>query len=495
MKIAIASVMQESNSFAPRASVLPDFQFHQGKEMIRAFRGTNTEVGGFVEELERLGFEAVPLASAWALANGPVEDAVFDRICELLLEQISPEQFDGLLIALHGAWLSESHPSADAEVIRRIRAKVGERVPIVATLDLHANVRPELLKALWGAVGYRTYPHVDMAEAGSKAARMMQHILKRGRPLQFYWLPFPFIAPPQVATTDRGPIHDMLASLDSQLQDSGISSASFFCVQPWLDVPQVTSSFVIAADSRSAPVAAIVGRAAEELWNRRAEFAVEWVPPHALMEKAAQFPPGPVVISEGYDATTGGAPGDHPGLLRTLLPHAHEVSGCVYVVDPQAAETAAGVGEGGRFAGNVGAGFDKRFGAPVAVSGTVRHLSAGQFTLRGPAFTGKQIDMGPTAVIQAGNLDIVVASHAVMMIDPELYRSQGIEPRERRLVGVKSPTLFRPAYKEMLVGVLHLDMPGVCRGNLRQVPFQQIARPIFPLDDFSWQRSLEGVWV
>jgi len=110
-------------------------------------------------------------------------------------------------------------------------------------------------------------------------------------------------------------------------------------------------------------------------------------------------------------------------------------------------------------------------------------------------FTGKKIDMGPTAVLETGLLDIVVASRAVMTVDPELYRSQGIEPRDRRVVGVKSPSLFRPGYEDMLAGVLYFDMPGVCRGNLRKVPFRKIIRPIYPLDDFSWERSCEGIWL
>jgi microcystin degradation protein MlrC len=139
--------------------------------------------------------------------------------------------------------------------------------------------------------------------------------------------------------------------------------------------------------------------------------------------------------------------------------------------------------------------LDDRFAGPVSVVGQIRHLSDGVFTLRGPVFTGKTIDMGLTAVLEVGGLDVVVASRAVMTIDPELYRSQGIEPRDRRVVGVKSPSLFRPGYENMLAGVLYLDLPGVSRGRLREVPFRKINRPIYPLDDFSWESSCEGIWL
>src|SRR5271155_5414630 len=117
MKIAIASVMQESNSFAPCQSSLGDFQIEIGFELVRVYRGTNTEIGGFLEELEKLGLEPLPLLSAWALPAGPIEDTALDELCELLVKQIQDTEFDGLLIALHGAWLSASHSSADAELI------------------------------------------------------------------------------------------------------------------------------------------------------------------------------------------------------------------------------------------------------------------------------------------------------------------------------------------------------------------------------------------
>lgn len=495
MKIAIACVMQESNCFAPALSTLNDFQIDVGSDLIRVYRGTNTEIGGFLDGLDQAGFEPVPLVSAWALASGPVLDSTLDEICHLLLNQIQGRDFEGLLIALHGAWVSESLPSADAELIRRLRARIGDEIPILATLDLHANVRPALAQGLWGAVGYRTYPHVDMAETGRKAVRLMRDCLSSRKRQVFYWEPIPFMAPPQVATTDRDPLRGIFAKLDESLTALGALSSSFFCVQPWLDIEETASSFLVAANSQSPQISAAVKLIASHLWDERSQFSLDWVSPESLLDKAEQFASGPVIVSEGYDATTGGAPGDHPGLLQILFPHRAKFSACIYLVDPVAVQQARSAGSGGEFHGNVGAYLDNRYGDPVSVKGKVCGLSDGVFTLKGPVFTGKRIDMGPTAVIEAGLLNIVVASRAVMAIDPELYRSQGIEPREQRIVGVKSPSLFRPGYESILGGVVHLDMPGVCRGNLRKVPFRKIKRPIYPPDDFSWDATSEGVWL
>ncbi len=194
----------------------------------------------------------------------------------------------------------------------------------------------------------------------------------------------------------------------------------------------------------------------------------------------------PVIVSEAFDGTGGGAPGENPGLLSVLLPHREDLSACLFLVDPEAARHAHEAGIGGTFRGLLGAATDKRFGPPLAVEARVGFLSNGKFILKGPVFTGREADMGRTAVLEIGRLKVIVASRSVVVIDPELYRSQQVEPEEQDIVAVKSPSLFRPGYASMLNCVLHLDMPGVCRGNFAEVPFVNIGRPIFPLDSFSW---------
>jgi microcystin degradation protein MlrC len=397
------------------------------------------------------------------------------------------------LVALHGAWLSESHLSADGELMRRVRQCVGPHLPVVITLDFHANVRPELLRHVQGLVGYRTYPHIDMAETGRKAARLLDDILRRGFGPQIYCLPIPLLAPPQSATTDHPLFRSLMNWLDEDGRSEGVLASSFFCVQPWLDAVGVASSLVIVAEAENARIPARLQEIAQELWDRRGEFRVDWVVPEDLMEKVRRSQTRPVIASEAYDSPSGGAPGDHPGMLSLLIPHRQEVSACLYVVDPEAALEAHRLGLNAEFRGTLGGRKDLRFGFPVQVEGRIRFLSDGMFTLRGPSFTGKRADMGPTAVVETGKVKIVLASRPVIMIDPELYRSQGIEPRDHAVVAVKSPTMFRAGYAGMLDCVLDLDMPGVCRGNLEKVPFSKIQRPIYPLDEFQWRAASEKV--
>jgi microcystin degradation protein MlrC len=163
------------------------------------------------------------------------------------------------------------------------------------------------------------------------------------------------------------------------------------------------------------------------------------------------------------------------------------------MVDAEVVKLAEELGPSGRFEGFIGAKTDQRYSQPLRVEGLVRNISDGVFFFKGPVFTGRKVDMGRTAVLEVGHLRVVTASKSAFVVDPELYRSQGIEPTEQDIVAVKSPTLFRAAYSSMLSRVVHLDMPGVCRGNLVEVSFKNIGRPIWPLDEFEWDTAKEPV--
>lgn len=489
MKIALACVKQESNSFAPDLAAWENFSIESGESLPSVYGETNTEMAGFLQEVRHLGAEPIPLISISALADGPVSKTIFDRISDLLISQLRISDFDGLLIALHGAWVGDDGNSADAELARRIRQAVGREKPIVATLDFHANVRPSLLKEVDAVVGYRTYPHIDMAETGRKAARIIHELLITRSRAYTYWLPIPLLAPPQCATTDRPPVRDTVDRLDSVFHPDGAFSSSFFCVQPWLDIKEIASCLLVVARSPDERIPDKMQDLAKELWDRRTDFVVDWVEPQGLMAAIRKEQRKPVIVSEAFDGPTGGAPGDNPGLLSILVPDCNQLSACVFVVDAEAAAKARQVGVGGRFSGTLCAKKDARFGSPIRVEGRVIYLSDGEFVHKGPVLTGKKIAMGPTAILAVGNLKIVVASRPAMTVDPELYRSQNIEPQAQDVIAVKSPTLFLPGYRSLMGSILHLDMPGVCRGNLRKVPFAKIARPMYPLDDFAWDAA------
>jgi microcystin degradation protein MlrC len=485
IRIGIAGFMQESNSFAPRLAHIDDFDIRYGAELLQFFFDTNSETAGFLDGCNANGWEAIPLTAANAISGGPVSRGCFDEICERILKSVRAEHLDGLLLALHGAMSVEDIPSGDAEIARRVREVIGPNIPLVVSHDFHANVDPLLLREVDAISGYRTYPHVDQRETGRRAALMLSRLLAGEKALQ-WWLPIPLLLSPQASSTFTPPLLPIMEELQREFSDQQGCYATLFCVQPWLDFKPVAGSVVVTDFSGREDIPGRMQDIAKQLWAVRRNFQSDWISPEGIVEKVLQSNAKPVLVSEAQDSPTGGASGDNTVLLGCLLPYADQLTSCIYLVDPSFANRAHLTGVGARVEGPIGATIDSRFSSPITLRGVVKHLSEGEFTAKGPAFHGRTFSMGKTAVVAVGKLRIVVASRPVMMIDPELYRSQGVEPSDQDVVGIKSPLLFRPAYESVSSTVLHLDTPGPCRGRLEAVEFARINRPIFPVDDFEW---------
>ena len=481
-RIGIACLMQESNSFSERKSIYSDFGVERHAELCARYSGTNTELGGFLQGSAECGFEPVPLISAWAVAGGPLELASFDRLVTELCELATAAKADGLLLALHGALLLEDDASGDLEIARRVRAALPV-TPFIITMDYHANVSRELMDYVDGISGYRTYPHIDMAETGVRACRLMRRRLS-GKRARNHWVQIPVIFPAESSGTSEEPMRGIMQPFFNRFPEANGQFASLFCVQPWLDVPAMGSSLVVTDFSDNPDIAAGMQEVAKEWWARRRECSVEWTAPSDLMNAIASLPHRPVLISEAYDAPNGGSTGDHTGLLECLLADPARFRTCLFLVDPVLPPQ---VKSGGRLQVTVGSRLNPAYSQPLTFEAEVVSVSNGDFVLKGPVFTGKTLSMGPTCVLRVGTTQVVVGSRPVLTSDPELFRSQGIEPREQDAVGIKSPNLFRAAYESISKTVLYLDHTGPCRGYLQKVPFRNIGRPIFPLDDFDWE--------
>lgn len=486
--------MQESNSFAPSLALREEFDVHWREDILQQYQGTNSEVGGFLDGCVERGWQAVPLFTARATSGGALSRDCFEGLLGDLLETVRAGEFDALLLALHGAMSAEHLPSGDAEIVSRLRAEVGWSIPIVVTHDLHANVMPELLEAVDGLSGYRTYPHVDQRETALRAVGLLQQRLSGGSARQWQ-LPIPILIVPQAGSTFEPPLEHVMQQMCAAFPDDERCCATLFTVQPWLDFAPVASCITVTDFTDDPEVPRKMLEIGRQLWACRNDFEVPWVSPDQLIEKIRGDETRPLLVSEAYDSPSGGATGDHAGLLRTVLPYADEVRGCLFLIDPQAAASAAAAGVGAEIEVKLGGKLDQRFSLPAPASAKVLGVSNGEFHFKGPAFHGLLVSMGPSATLGIGKLSIVIGSRPVFMIDPELYRSQGVEPAEQEFVGVKSPTLFRPAYKSISENIVHFDMPGPCRGKLTLMPYQNISRPMFPLDEFEWSPTLTDVRV
>lgn len=495
MRIVVGALMQESNTFSPIRADLDGFRrgyLAAGSEILDRFRDRGAELSGFIAAAEREGVELAPTIAAGASSAGPLNSADFQWLVDRLIEAIERSgHFDGVLLALHGAWVAESEPDADGHVLARVREIVGPDVPVAATLDIHANVTRRVVEQANILVGYRTYPHVDMRETGERAAALLFRAARGEVRPRTYLRKAPMIVPPENSQTTDGPMAEIEALAREVERRPGILAASAFPVQPWLDVPELGFAAVVVADDQEGPARLAADEIARAAWSARARFLVPLVSPEEAVARALTAE-GPVALVDSADGTSSGAPGDSTAILHALLAirptRSTERAVLLTVVDPEAARAAVAAGQDARLDLRLGGTLDPARHRPAAVSAVVERVGNGHFEFSAGVGDGLTADMGATAVLRIGErhpvIRVVVMEKAVACYDPALYRSVGLEPREAQAVVVKSPTNHRWTYRDIARSTIYVDAPGAATPRLTSLTYRRAPRPLYPFDDW-----------
>ncbi len=484
MPIAIASILQEANTFSPVMTRYEDFTPVFGKAALERHRGKMTEMGGFIETLTKARKQIAPVCAAWAITANRLLRDDFERLvndfCSHLAAAGKPE---GLLLAMHGAQTAEGADDVEGHVLGRAREILGPDIPIVLTLDLHANVTRAMVERATAIVGYHTYPHIDMYEVGQKAAKLMLRTISGKVRPSMSWRKLPLIVNAENQQTSRGPARRLFARAEA-LESAGKAEAiSIFAVQPWMDIEEMGSAVVAvtngdprAADRQAAAIA-------QKFWDTRRDFEITLTPVEEAIQQALATKGGPVVLAESSDSTGSGSPGDSTGVLKHLVKAPLTEMSAIFLVDPEAAAALAAAGVGSTVTLPIGGKLDRKNSKPVRVTGRVRMISDGRWTARARGYnTGIETCMGTTVVFDVGMVRILIAERSAMTVDPELFRSHGIDPVYCKIVVVKSPNGFRAAYEPIAKRIFVVDTPGVSTARLERMPFRRINRPIYPLD-------------
>jgi microcystin degradation protein MlrC len=360
-------------------------------------------------------------------------------------------------------------------------------LPLVATLDLHANVTRQMVEHADALVGYHTAPHIDLYETGERAMRLLAQIVRGAAHPVAALRRLPMILPAENGRTTEGPYAEVMDRAIELMRRPDVLDISVCSVQPWLDVADVACTVLVNADGDKAVAAQLADELAEMFWERRQRFDVELAPTAAAIREALASDRHPFVLSDSADAPSSGAPGDSTAVLAQLIAARPERICLHNIVDERAVAAMFEAGAGAELTLTLGASSGVPFYQPIEVTGRVRLLSDGDFVNKGQGLQGVVFRRGRTAVFDIGPIALVVMERPVIQWDPELYRSVGLEPRDAQLVIVKSPAAFRAAYEPLAAVVAVLDAPGVCSPNLRALPFMR-ARPVYPLDDVAGWR-------
>ena len=470
MRIAVGGFQHETNTFAPTKATLKDFQEAEGwPELLRGsalppgVEGINLPITGAIEALRGLGHEILPLCWCSAPPSAHVTDEAFETVAGMMLEDLGGlGALDGVYLDLHGAMVTESHEDGEGELLRRLRGLLGEGLPIVVSLDLHANVTPEMVAHADLIEIYRTYPHVDMAETGGRAAFGLDALLRgeAGREKAFRQLPF--LLPLTGGCTLMDPAKGLYESIPNILDEERITSLSFACGFPPADIEHAGPSLVAYGPDRG-EAEAVLDRFEEAILSREAAFASAIYPAPEAVAKARGLARGaarPVVLADTQDNPGAGGNGDTTGLLRALIEAGAEGAVLGVLYDPEVALQARGRGEGARLTVSLGAKSGWPGVTPMEGEARVMGLSDGRSLGTGPFYKGAHINLGPCALLEMGGVRVVVGSQRVQAADQSMFRQIGIEPAQAKILALKSSVHFRADFQPIAEAVLVAAAPG-----------------------------------
>ncbi len=488
MNIVVGAILQESNTFSSARSQVEDFRryyFRVGEELFAEQKVENEFSGAKRAALEQ-GVTWHPTLYAQAVSSGPVRRAALDELKGLLQTQLNLiPKCDGVLFHLHGAWVAEDSDDADGEIVTLLRKHVGPDIPIVITLDSHANVTQTIINNVNGLVGYRTFPHIDYADTGFRAANLLFSIVRKEINPHISFTKVPMIVPAENQQTYRGPMFDLWEEAVAGERDGASMLTSLFAVQPWLDVAEMGFTAVTIGPNAERAVAE-ADRLGALAWSKRQEFDVELYSVHQVVAAVLEEKPdGFVIISDSADSPGAGSPGDSNFVLRKLLELGAEkqLSCLLSMVDAPAARRAAEAGPGSTIRLQVGHTISMEMGSPIEIEGTVAYVGDGKFLFGGGTVANLEANMGRCAVVSIGKLSLLLMENPTFTGDPAMYRSVGLEPLQSDIVLVKSANQFRAEYEPLASRIYILDTPGASTANLLSLPFVKIPRPMYPFDN------------
>lgn len=491
VRVLFAGFAHETNTFSPRKTGESEFREHgwyAGAEVL-SLQGTNTGAGGVLTEaLKMPGIEVIPVIETTATPGGLVTDQVFELVVRQIEEAVRQERPDAIVLDLHGAMVTESEIDGDGAILRRVRATAGPTTPIIAELDLHANVGPEMTAHATALIPYDTYPHIDNAERGAEALRLavdtvrgaVQPVMASRR------LPLSPAGPKQFSGSE--PTRSIMARVHEVETDPRVLTAGVCFAFPWADCPFAGMTVTVVTNGNPVLGQQLANELGDFIWERREEFRPSVLTVEEAIHAAMEEPEGPVVLADLGDNPGGGSAADGTALLWGLLDLGAPDAAFAAIADPEVVEQAIQTGTGGQIETELGGKTDGLHGYPIPIKAKVVNVTNGDFVYDGPMLQGVPGSLGRSAVLRCegryGNhVDVIVCERRCQALDTAIFRSQGIEPSEKRILGVKSAVHFRGSFTPIARRILEVDTPGLTSIDFSRFPYEKLSRPIWPLDD------------
>jgi microcystin degradation protein MlrC len=493
MRLLIAMMKHETNTFSPVPTPLARFGNGPGplygEAAVQAYRGTATGLGAYLDLAAREGAEIVLPIAASAPPSSPVEDAAYAEITDHICAAAADGRYDGVMLDLHGAMVTQSLEDGEGQFLKRLRAIVPE-TPIAVALDMHANLYDEIVANADVVTGYRTYPHVDTYETARLAGEILLRAMRgEVRPVMA-WGNVPMLPHVMRQGTDDHPNRE-LQHRCAAMREEGALAASLFTGFPHADIANAGLSAVVVTDGDRELAERLRDELLDRAWVEREAFVYKIEPLEDSIARATAMPApmpgeGPIVLLDHYDNCASGGTMDTTAVLAAIIRQGLQDVAVFAVYDPEAVTQAIAAGIGARVTLSIGGKIAMPAIAvaspPLTVTGTVKTISNGRYHNRGPMARGLRMDMGPAVVLDTGAVEIALISRHLEPSDLNCLLALGIDPMQKRYVMLKSRIHWRAGLGKLAKAVVDCAGIGVCTSDYGQLRFNKVRRPIYPLD-------------
>jgi len=488
-RVLTARFMHETNTFSrvpTDMAMIRRRDYHLENEIPEAFRGTRSAFGATFEAADKFGWTLVHPVSANPNPSGIVTDDAFETIAGMILDAIETKgPIDGVLLHLHGAMVSESHEDAEGEFLARLRRRLGSEVPVVVTLDLHANVTQRMADNANALIAYRTYPHIDQHERAWQGAELLERAMQGEIRPKTVIARRPMIYGLDHGRTQRGPMAELITRGEA-IENRGEALVVSICAGfSRANIHDVGPSVTVTVDGDAAPGQAIAEEFMDHAWETRNFTTVKLLSVADAVALARRGQPGdePLVVADYTDNPGGGGYGDATAFLKGLIEGGVESVAFHAICDPEAVQQGMRAGVGAKTTLTLGGKTDPSIGGgPLVLHGEVVCLTNGRFIAYGPMGGGVERDYGPSMVFRVGGIDIIVITNNGQAVDLGQFTSLGIDPTRYRTVAVKSMQHFRAAFEPIARQVVLVDTGALCSEIYTPELFTRVRRPVWPLD-------------
>ena len=477
-KVLIGYFFQETSHFNPGLTTRDRFDISRGEELIERYAGTNTYVAGGLDVFKEEGVDVVPTYAASSVTSGgPVPAPDLDGMTDEMLEAVAAaKDVNGAYVAFHGAMAGTEEHDPEGRILEQLRSMMGDK-PIVASYDLHAILTDRLVRSADVTVALHTYPHTDMRLTGQRAAAALVRLQGGARPTAAQ-VKLPMLVRGDELITETGLFGQAIDRCKAFESDEKGLSALVNIGNPFTDVPELRTNTLVTSDGEPQMARDLAEELARFMWEHRGSMQAELVSMEEAVALAAREP-GLTVFSDAADATSSGASGDSNWILRGLIEAGYGKRALLPLVDAPAVEVAFARGVGSRFTVPLGGTVDRERHQPVECEVYVQSLHDGHFRTE----SGETSRAGRTAVLVSGGTVIMTTEFPVSIMGRRVFEARGLNPVDFDLVVCKSPNGFRTHYEAIAERIVPVDCPGSTSANLRSLPYRNVTRPIYPLDE------------